>query len=245
MGDLVAKHHSMSMEQLRQHFGISMNTVRSDVAYLVQTGAVEKIYGGVRVNDHKQVPLFASRANIQPVQKLQIAKAAEAFIEDGDIVFIDAGTTTMHLIDCLDDSKHITVVTANLYVVQKAFLHENVKLVVLPGTFNRRTNSASDVSTLEYLSRYQFTKAFMGVSGVSQDGMLNVSTYIEYELKRAALSRSMEGYLLVDSSKFGSTGLMSYGNLTDMHSIITDSGCPEAVRSFCRENQLGLTLVTY
>jgi len=242
MGDLIAQRQSMSMEQLRQAFGVSMNTIRADVAYLIQTGAVEKIYGGVRVNAHKQVPLFASRANIHPVQKLRIAKAAESYIQDGDIVFIDAGTTTMHLIDCLDDSKHITVVTANLYVVQKAFFHENIKLVVLPGTFNRRTNSASDVSTLEYLSRYQFNKAFMGVSGVSQDGMLNVSTYIEYELKRTALSRSVDAYLLVDSSKFDSTGLMSYGNLTDMRGIVSDRGCPETVRSFCREHRIALTL---
>lgn len=242
MGDLIARHHSMSMEQLRHHFGVSMNTVRSDVAYLIETGAVEKIYGGVRVNDHKPVPLFTSRADLHPHQKLQIARIAEAFIHDGDIVFIDAGTTTMHLIDCLDSSKHITIVTANLYVIQRAFGKENVKLVILPGTLNCRTNSASDVSTLEYLSRYQFNKAFMGVSGVSQDGMLNVSTYIEYELKRTALSRSNEAYLLVDSAKFGSTGLMSYGNLEDMHSIITDDGCPDTVRAYCHQRGLPLIL---
>lgn len=242
MGDMIAKHHSVSMEQLRQTFGVSMNTVRSDVAYLINTGAVEKIYGGVRVNDHKPVPLFTSRADLHPQQKLQIARLAETLIQDGDIVFIDAGTTTMHLIDCLDNRKHITIVTANLYVIQKAFAKENVKLVVLPGALNRRTNSASDVSTLEYLSRYQFNKAFMGVSGVSQDGMLNVSTYIEYELKRTALSHSDETYLLVDASKFGGTGLMSYGKLEDMRCVITDSDCPETVKEYCKKHSLPLTL---
>ena len=62
MGELVAQRQSMTMEQLVEYFGVSMNTVRADVAYLVKTGAVEKIYGGVRAAEHKQVPLFASRA---------------------------------------------------------------------------------------------------------------------------------------------------------------------------------------
>lgn len=233
MSSVIAQRQSMTMEELCREFGMSMNTIRADVAYLVKTGAVEKIYGGVRAVEHKEVPLFASRAMLHTDQKQQIAAAAERLIEDGDIIFLDAGTTTMHLIDCLDPGKHVTIVTANLSVIQKAGEHDNVELIVLPGIINRRTSSVSDVGTLEYLSRYRFNKAFMGVTGVSGDGRLNVSTYIEYEVKRAALKQSQSAYLLVDSGKFGSTGLMSYGKLEEMTAIITDPGCPAFVRELC------------
>lgn len=243
MGTVIAQRHSMTMEELCREFEVSMNTIRADVAYLVETGAVEKIYGGVRAVVHKQVPLFTSRTMLRTEQKKQIAAEAEKRIEDGDIIFIDAGTTTMHLIDCLDPAKHVTIITANLYVIQKAFDHDNVELIVLPGTMNRRTNSVSDVCTLEFLSRYQYNKAFMGVSGVSEDGRLNVSTYIEHEVKRTALKRSQAAYLLVDSGKFGSTGLMSYGALKDMSAVITDHGCPEFVTVYCEENKTPLIQV--
>ncbi len=233
MGAIIAQRQSMTMEELCSHFDVSMNTVRADVAYLVKTGAVEKIYGGVRAAEHKQVPLFASRALENTAQKKRIAREAEGFIADRDIIFIDAGTTTMHLIDCLSPDKHITVVTASLYVIQKAAQMDNVTLIVLPGTANHRTNSLADVGTLEYLSRYRFNKAFMGVSGVSEDGRLNVSTYIEYEIKRTALKSSGRSYLLADTAKFGSSGLMSYGRIEEMTAVITDHTCPEFLHRLC------------
>ena len=240
MGNLVALKRTMTMEQLRDHFGVSMNTIRSDVAYLVGTGAVEKIYGGVRAAVHKEVPLFDSRAMEHTPHKKRIAAAAEDLIEDLDIIFMDAGTTTMHLIDRLAADKRVTIVTGNLYVIQKAAQRENVTLVVLPGTYNRRTNSLADPSTLEFLSRYQFTKAFMGVSGVSEDGRLNVSTYTEYEIKRSAIRQSRSVYLLADSAKFGSTGLMSYGTIREMTAVITDLKCPEFAKTLCQRNRVKL-----
>lgn len=238
MGELIAKRKRMTMQELCDYFQVSMNTIRADVAYLVSTGAVTKVYGGVRAADQKQVPLFTSRTMLHTGQKQRIAARGEQLIEDGDIIFVDAGTTTMHLIDCLDPRKHVTIVTANLSVIHKAYDHENVELIVLPGTINRRTNSVSGVSTLEFLSRYQFNKAFMAVSSISEDGRLNASTFVEYEMKRNALKQSRQSFLLVDSAKFGSMGLMSYGNLGDMDAIITDEGCPEFARAYCSERQI-------
>ena len=188
--------------------------------------------------DQRQAPLFTSRIMQHTLQKQRIAARAQQLIEDGDIIFVDAGTTTMHLLDYLEQRKHVTIVTANLSLIQKAYDYENVELIVLPGTVNRRTNSISGVSTLEFLSRYQFNKAFMGVTNVSDDGRLNTSTYIEYEVKRNALKQSRQAFLLVDSAKFGAMGLLAYGKLDNMNAIITDAECPENVRKYCSERNI-------
>lgn len=241
MEALVARQKSATMEELRQAFGVSMNTVRSDVAYLVQTGAVEKIYGGVRVVQHQQVPLFTQRTELRCDAKRAIARQAERLIGDNDIIFIDSGTTAMHLIDFLDPVKHVTVITGNLYVVTQAYSKPNVEVIVLPGSMNRRTNSVADVSTLEFLGRYHYGKAFMGVSGISPYGKLNVSTYIEYELKKLAVRQSQRAYLLADASKFGGGSLMSYGLLSDMEEVITDAQCPQEAWEYCREHGVRVT----
>lgn len=243
MEALIAERQTVTMEDLRDAFHVSMNTVRADVAYLVQTGAVEKVYGGVRAVVHQEVPLFTQRATQHPDAKRQIARRAETLISDRDVIYIDAGTTTMHLMDCLDPSKHVTVLTGNLSVITQAAAKPNVELIVLPGVLNRRTNSVIDGSTLEFLARYQVHKAFMGVSGVSADGRLCVSTYAEYELKKLAVRQSQQAYLLVDSSKFGGAGLMSYGTLGDMRQILTDSGCPDGIRQLCAEQHITLTIL--
>lgn len=242
MEAFIARRQAVSMEELCHTFHVSMNTVRADVAFLAQTGAVEKVYGGVRAAQQQQVPLFTQRTGLHPNEKENIARLAEQSIADRDTLYLDAGTTTMHLIDCLDPAKHVTILTGNLYVVHRAYFLPNVELIVLPGTMNRRTNSVHDVSTLEFLGRYHFAKAFMGVSGVSPDGLLNVSSYIEYELKKLALHQCEQAFLLVDGSKFGGSGLMSYGSLTDMTRIFSDQQCPADVRAFCADKGVPLTL---
>jgi len=244
MAAYITRRGSATMEELRESFHVSMNTVRSDVAYLVRTGAVEKVYGGVRAaTSSPEVPLFTQRTGLHPEEKRRIAQRAEALIQDRDILYLDSGTTTMHLIDCLDPDKHVTIVTGNLYVVAQAYGKPNVELIVLPGCMDRRTNSVSDVSTLEFLGRYRYAKAFMGVSSISKDGKLNVSTYIEYELKKLALRQSQRSFLLVDASKFGGGGLMSYGSLSDMDTVITDPGCPDYARSFCGAHGVSLDII--
>ena len=240
---MVAQRDTVTMEELRQEFGVSMNTIRADVAYLVDTGAVEKIYGGVRFVKRQEVPLFTQRTQLRAEEKRLLAAYAQDLIEDGDTLYIDAGTTTMHLIDLLNPAKHVTIVTGNLYVVRQAYEKPQVELIVLPGTMNRRTNSVSDVGTLDFLGRYQFAKAFMGASGMSPDGRLNVSTYIEYELKKLAVSRSQKKYLLLDGGKFGGSSLMSYGSVEDMTEIITGPTCPEEIRTRCRHRGVKLTII--
>lgn len=243
MEALIAQRKTVSMEALREAFGVSMNTVRADVAYLVETGTVEKVYGGVRILRDRDVPLFDQRSQLHTDAKRRIARWAERSIRDGDVLYIDSGTTTMHLIDFLDPAKHVTVVTGNMYVMAQAGGRPNVELIVLPGALNRRTNSVSDVSTLEFLGRYHCAKAFMGVTGVSPDGKLNVSTYIEYELKRLAVRQSQHPYLLADASKFGGESLMSYGVLGDLEEVFTDAPCPEPFRAACSQQGVRLTIV--
>ena len=61
---LVARRETVSMEELRRTFGVSMNTIRADVAKLVEGGAVEKVYGGVRAVRKQEVPLFTHRMEL-------------------------------------------------------------------------------------------------------------------------------------------------------------------------------------
>lgn len=232
----IARRGSVTMTELCETFHVSMNTVRADVAFLESTGTVEKVYGGVRSNSQQEIPLFTQRAQLRTDAKLAIARAAAELVDDGDTLFIDAGTTTMHLFDLLPADKHLTVVTGSLYLLSQANKRANIDLIVLPGSLNRRTNSVSDVSTLEFLRRYHFIKALMATTGLSSDGKLNVSSYLDHEIKRLAVQQSEERILLCDAEKFGATGLISYASLSDMQLLITDERCPEQLRELCRRS---------
>ena len=231
---MVRSRERVTMQALCSTFGVSMNTIRSDVAFLVAQGAVEKIYGGIRYVEQKEIPLFDTRAVRGLEAKTAIAQAAQAYIADGDVLYLDAGTTAMRLLEFLDPGKQITVVTSSLAAVSAAYSLSNVNLMALPGACNRRTCSLLDGSTVEYVNRFQFTKAFLGASSLSREGDLGVTNYLERELKQAALARSQQSYLLFDSSKFGRAALMSYGNVRQLDLLISDRQLPAPFVESCR-----------
>lgn len=237
----IARRREATMKELCSAFRVSMNTVRADIAFLERTGTVEKVYGGVRSVARQEIPVFTHRTLIKPDAKLAIARAAARFIEAGDTLFIDAGTTTMNVLDSLPRDIRLTVVTANLHIISRAVEMPGVDLIVLPGSLNRRTNSLSDVSTLEFLGRYHFAKALMAATGLSSDGKLNVSSYLECEIKQLAVRQSERRILLCDGGKFGAAGLLSYAELSDMDRLITDAPSPAALRSLCESCGVALT----
>ena len=229
----IAHHGEVSMVELCDAFHVSMNTIRADVAALEETGTVTKVYGGVRSAMQQEVPLFTLRTHQHADAKWAIARAAARHISDGDTLFLDAGTTTMQVIEALPMDIRLTVVTGNVQVLPQVNSHPNIDLMVMPGLYNRRTGSVSGVNTMEFLSQHHFIKALMATTGLSADGKLNVSSYMEYEIKRHALRQSDHCILLCDSSKFGALGLIGYGSLSDIDLLITDSDCPAEMKTLC------------
>ena len=240
---LIAERKSISMQELCQCLNVSINTVRADVNALVRDGLVEKVYGGIIFKEQEEIPLY-ERRNLQRTDcKCAIAQAAEGLIEDGDIIYLDAGTTVMRVLDYLQPEKHITVVTASISVMMRAQTMENVTMVFLPGLYDKRTNAVLDSSTVDYLMRFQHTKAFFGVSTITNDGLLGVSNWQEYELKRTALAHSRCSFLLLDATKYGRTALLSYGRVDQMTGVVTDKEMPAAFRALCEKHGVFVKLV--
>ena len=45
--EYIKNNNSVSLEELKEKFEISMNTVRRDIELLVKEGIIKKVYGGV------------------------------------------------------------------------------------------------------------------------------------------------------------------------------------------------------
>src|SRR4051794_24735513 len=103
--DYVLEHQSASLDELVKVFDVSKNTIRRDVQELVDRGELKKVYGGVS-SIHKKLESFQERSVRNQEQKELIAKKAASFIEDGDFIFIDSGTTTIEMFEYLKE-KHL------------------------------------------------------------------------------------------------------------------------------------------
>ena len=211
-----------TMEELRSHFDVSMNTIRRDVVQLLSRGTVEKVYGGVcaRQNDHALTPYEVRRGGSEDA-KAAIGKKAAEMVQDGDIIFIDSGTTTLHMIDHLSDKRELTIITNNLEAINRAIPYENITIIALPGQVRRKTRSFTGDDAVRYLKRFNVRTAFMASTGLSSHGVTN-SSPLEYEIKKCAVENAEKTVLLLSSAKFGVTGLMTFAQLEDFDCLVTD-----------------------
>lgn len=243
MEQYVLEKENVSMEELCREFDISMNTARLDVAQLVNKGTIRKVYGGVCSNRQNSLVPFEERKTKNNESKRAICRAAAELVEDGDIIYIDSGTTAMYLVDFLENRKNITILTHNLNAIMRALPMPDLQIICLPGTLERKTNSFVSADTGRVLERYNIQKAFLAAAGVTANGDVTNSSPLEFEVKRAALENSGHVYLLIDSSKFGKSSLLTYASIADMEKVIADEDADKLLVELCAQNNVELQLV--
>jgi len=235
----ILNNQTVSIDQLCDEFGISKNTVRRDINELDKNGSIKKVYGGVTAVKNSAVP-FEERDIKNKSEKLAIAEAAAAEICDGDIIYIDSGTTVPNVVQFLEN-KNITILTNSLNAVLNALPFPDINVISLGGTLTRKTNSFNGIN-LSSFKDLNINKAFMASTGITIVNGLTNSFPLEYEVKKTIIEKSREVFLLVDHTKFGVCSLMTYCRLDAVDHIITDKKPPEEYNQFFEDKRISVKI---
>lgn len=219
----IRSHRTVSLDTLCQVFDISKNTVRRDVNELVARTDIRKIYGGVSIQQTNLPPPFVERAAMNQEAKVEIGRMAARHVEDGDVIYIDSGTTTCTMVDFLQGRQNVTILTHSLDVINRAATNPGLNVVVLPGILSRKTLSFTGPATIEAINSFNIGKAFMAANGITPENGATQSTPTEYAMKKAVVARSDQVCLMVESGKFGVASLFTYCPLERFNLIITDT----------------------
>ena len=171
-----------SLEDLCQHFQVSMNTVRRDLSDLLERGRLKKVYGGVSAESRSQsvIPM-SERASRNGAGKQIIGKLASSLVQDGMSIFLDSGSTTVRILPYLTDKKNVTVITHSLMALYEAAKYPQLNVIALGGMYNTATSSFVGSNTLDELSKMAINLVFLGATGVTLERGLTNTTYFEVE----------------------------------------------------------------
>lgn len=234
--EYVFEHESVSLEELVEQFGVSMNTIRRDVKDLVDSGMLRKVYGGVSVN-HSTLVVFDERKDRNLTKKQEIGRLAAQFVEDGDVIFVDSGTTTLELLPFISQ-KQLTVVTNNFDFIHQAKPYAGLTIFSTGGMFERKTDSFVGFQSIELLKKYNINKAFVASTGISLTNGVTNSSPLETDLKTTVVEKSMNVFLMIDDSKFDKYALTTYCSLSDIDYLITNEVPNESYVHYARENNI-------
>ena len=117
--ELIQAERMVKVSDLMKRFHVSIETIRRDLEFLEQEGALTRVYGGAVLNHKKGAePLYEQREIKNYAEKSAIARRAAELIEDGDVVGIDIGTTAREFARELLGKKKIIVLTNSMPIAE-------------------------------------------------------------------------------------------------------------------------------
>ncbi len=225
-------------------FQVSIETIRRDLLSMEQNGRLSRVHGGaVAVGDMKPFMELQIRSQKHFQQKYELSLKAAEFIENGDIIGIDAGSTAAAFANALKNKlERLTVVTHSLDVLDILRDFKDFSVILCGGCYLKGENAFYGALTLDTLSKLHLQKTFIFPSAVSiKHGICDYQGDL-YMIQKQLLKCSDEIYVLADSSKFEKKALLKIDDMKSDYTYVTDSGLSRELTRLYKENQL--TIIT-
>jgi len=222
----------LSVTEAKELLGVSDSTVRRFFSNLESSGKVIRNYGGIQMSaDSLEQYSFERLEGKNAELKQAIAEHAIKFVENGDTIYIDSGTTLSRFSKLLSERlenglKNIIVVTnslSNLTVLQK-----HSRIIFIGGEFREQRRDFCGYLAEEMLKSLRFSKCFLGSDGYIPGFGFTTTDFFTARLNETVLENSEKAFVLMDSSKFNSTAVVSYSKNRRVGALITDSAPPTA-----------------
>jgi DeoR family fructose operon transcriptional repressor len=223
--EYLAVHQIARSADLCKVLETSEATVRRDLEWLEKRGILERTHGGAilsqRVSFEQE---YQQRAQQNPDSKKKIGELAASFITEGDIVFVNSGTTATQVLQHIPKDPSVTVFTNNVNAALELG-ETGFHYCMTGGEFQSRSYSLAGRFAMENLNQIYANKAFIGVDGISIKHGCTVPTDPEAEVVRRMIERTKGQIIIVaDHSKWGTVSNFQVASIDEVDKLISDDG---------------------
>ena len=224
--NILEERGEVTVKELADELAISEITVRRDLTVLTADGLVYRTHGGIMKVELTKTPFhFANKAAVNVEDKDNICRLAAKEIQEGDIIFMDCGSTVFLLCQFIRNKK-IHVITNSLPIVYE-LMNSSVKINLVGGEIDPERQAVHGRIAEEHIGRYKADRAFIGVDGISVENGLSAFSEIEAGITLAMFANSAISYLLCDASKVGKDKYFQFAPLNSLDVMITNKRTEE------------------
>jgi DeoR/GlpR family transcriptional regulator of sugar metabolism len=240
--ELLQEEGTARVSYLSEAFGVSEPTVRQDLERLEQEGHIIREHGGAYLRSVSSQVRSLSLQHMENIEKKRaIARRAAEFIDNGDRLILDSGSTVTEISKLLKGKEDLTIVTNAINIALIVGAEYGFELFVTGGEFKAPTLSLTGPKAQASLENVYVDKLFLATGGISPSFELTYPGLADLPVKRAMIEAATTVYLVADSTKIGKRSFASLGSMGDVDVIITDSGIEEPSRR--RIEELGVSVI--
>ena len=218
---------SVRVGELSKLFGVSTETIRTDLMELADRGVVERVHGGALVKTSTESH-YDIRRQLNVSEKASISNAALNYALPSSTIFLDYGTTTLSLARRISKTGlDVTAVAVSMPIVNEMLQSPRVDLVVPGGSIRRNENSLWGPLTEHTVASMFFDVGFFSCAALSPEHGMTNHHAPESKVSRLALSHCSTVVLMVDHTKLRQPAAIQTAPLKTVDVIITDQPLPE------------------
>ncbi len=231
--ELLRRDGAAGLKDMSEALDVSVSTLRRDVDYLCEQGHLERTHGGAVLNGALGAGIELEReiaSELESDAKAAIGRNAAALIRSGQTVILDSGTTTAAAARAARDRRiPFTAITNDFTIAAILSNNPAISVIVTGGQVRPGTSTLWGGDALQSIQRLRVDLAFIGTHALSEEELSDSSIELA-QLKRAILAAAEQTVLLADSTKIFSRTFCSFGRLSEIDYLITDSRLSAASR---------------
>ncbi|WP_232225548.1 DeoR/GlpR family DNA-binding transcription regulator [Oceanobacillus manasiensis] len=210
------------IERIADSLKVSPMTIRRDLKYLESTGKVIRIHGGaVSTNSLVAETPYKNKESLQINQKKSIANKALSFVQQGQTIILDAGTTNLELAKLLKKRENITVITNDIKIATE-LVDCSLKVIVTGGELQQNVGTLYGPQTYNFIKDLHVDLLFLGAHAVDMEAGVTSPTLEKSLVKKLMIDAAETSWLIADSSKLNQKAFSKVCDLSQVYGLLTD-----------------------
>jgi DeoR/GlpR family transcriptional regulator of sugar metabolism len=241
--ELIKEDGSAKVVSLAKIFKVTEPTIRQDLEKLEEDGLVIREHGGAylkNVASNVRAISLAQRDNLD--KKEAIAQKCLEYIQPGDTIILDSGSTTSEIARKLKGFRNLTVITNALNIALMIGAEPGIEVIVTGGEFKPPTLSLTGQKAADFFKGINAQKLFLATAGISLKSGLTYPSISDLVVKKAMIEAAEVTYLVADSTKIGKSAFASLGALSLINYIITDESIEDKHKQLFRDHEIELII---
>jgi len=213
---------SASVSSLSKKLYASEATVRRDLNELERRGLIKRIHGGAVLLEGTscELPLNV-REQQNSDAKRKIAASAARWLENGQVIFLDASSTVMYLAKHFENYNNLTIITNGMKTAEELSKLSH-KIYCTGGLMLHHSSAYVGEHTIDFIRRFNADICFFSSRGLSDDRMITDTSAEETYVRRAMLEQSRKKIFMCDESKFGKKYCCNLCNLSQTDAFVNN-----------------------